>query len=434
VEEILKRAKRVASEAEVYEVSYEETPVVFEANRLKQLQTSQGTTVALRLIREGRLGFATASGEVDPQKLVDMAVETSRFGTPARFRFPDPDAYPPIEVWDAEVEKVSLEAMTGLGESLIAQVRGHAPELVCQCHIIRAVATRRLLNSQGGHAVYKRSVFSVELTGTLVRDTDMLFVSDVQSSCHPIQEVAGMAQTIREQLELSRRQARVSSGQMPVIFTPRGVASALIMPLTLAINGKVVLQGASPLANRLGEVVFDERLSLRDDATIPFRPHSRPCDDEGTPSRPIVLVERGMPAGFLYDLQTAAQAGASSTGSGLRSGGGMPSPSASALVLEEGEAGFHDMVRDMKEGLVVEQLMGAGQGNVLGGEFSGNVLLGYKVERGEIVGRVKDTMVSGNIYKALREIIAVGDRASWVGGALLAPHIYCARLAVATKG
>jgi PmbA protein len=51
--------------------------------------------------------------------------------------------------------------------------------------------------------------------------------------------------------------------------------------------------------------------------------------------------------------------------------------------------------------------MGAEQGNILGGDFSGNVLLGYKVENGKIVGRVKDTMVSGNIYQLLKHLPAV---------------------------
>jgi PmbA protein len=112
----------------------------------------------------------------------------------------------------------------------------------------------------------------------------------------------------------------------------------------------------------------------------------------------------------------------------------MPSPSVSALIIEGGDTPFEEMVRDIKEGLVVEQLIGAQQGNVLGGEFSGNVLLGYKVERGEIVGRVKDTMVSGNIYHALKELTAVGNETKWVGGILRTPAIYCPRLAVASKG
>jgi len=81
----------------------------------------------------------------------------------------------------------------------------------------------------------------------------------------------------------------------------------------------------------------------------------------------------------------------------------------------------------------VEQLIGAEQGNLLNGDFSGNVLLGYKVVNGNIVGRVKNTMVSGNVYRVLKEIIGVGNEARWVDGVFLVPHLYCPLLSVATK-
>ena len=111
----------------------------------------------------------------------------------------------------------------------------------------------------------------------------------------------------------------------------------------------------------------------------------------------------------------------------------MPAPSISAMVFEQGDTRFEDMLRDLKEGIVIEELIGAGQGNVLGGDFSGNVLLGYKVENGEIVGRVKDTMISGNIYEALKELIAVGQEAKWVGSSFKTPAIYLAGLSVVSK-
>lgn len=136
---------------------------------------------------------------------------------------------------------------------------------------------------------------------------------------------------------------------------------------------------------------------------------------------------------FLYDLQTAGMAGVQSTGSADRVGASLPAPSTSNLVVEAGGVSLADMVRDVKEGLLVEQLMGASQTNVLGGDFSGNVLLGYKIEKGEIVGRVKDTVVSGNVYQALKRIDAVGSEARWVGS-VFAPPIMCARLAVGSKG
>jgi len=91
------------------------------------------------------------------------------------------------------------------------------------------------------------------------------------------------------------------------------------------------------------------------------------------------------------------------------------------------------MVSDIKEGLVIELLMGAEQGNILGGDFSGNVLLGYKVESGKIVGRVKNTMVSGNVYQLLKQITAIGSEARWVSSAVNTPPIYCPSLSVASK-
>jgi PmbA protein len=200
-----------------------------------------------------------------------------------------------------------------------------------------------------------------------------------------------------------------------------------------AFNGKLVLQGASPIGNKLGQPVFDEKLWLWDDPTIAYRPGSRPCDDEGVPSRRTPLIEQGTIVNFLYDLQTAALARTQSTGNGSRNRGGLPTPSPSAFIVAPGSTTLDEMVRDMKEGLVIEHLMGAEQGNILGGDFSGNVLLGYKVENGKIVGRVKDTMVSGNVYQVLKQIIAIGNEPKWVGGFLSTPHLYCPSLSVASK-
>jgi PmbA protein len=135
---------------------------------------------------------------------------------------------------------------------------------------------------------------------------------------------------------------------------------------------------------------------------------------------------------FLYDLQTAALAGKRSTGNGER-GRGLPAPSPTAFVIAPGKTSFEEMVSDIREGLVIEELMGAEQGNILGGDFSGNVLLGYKIENGKIVGRVKDTMVSGNIYSLLKEITAIGRDARWVGGFVNTPSLYFPCISVASK-
>jgi len=272
------------------------------------------------------------------------------------------------------------------------------------------------------------------MESSLIEDTDMPFVGESQISCHPLLDTRAITDAVLLQIELAKNQAPVSSKTMPVIFTPTGVASALMMPLMSAFNGKTVLEGASPVANKLGEKVFDEKLCLYDDPLVAYRPSSFPCDDEGVPGERTPLIEKGTVASFLYDLQTAAQAGTRSTGNGGRSRGGQPSPSPSAFTISPGSTAFDEMVKNLKEGLIIEYLMGAEQGNVLGGDFSGNVLLGYKVENGEITGRVKNTMLSGNIYQALKQITAIGKESKWVGGFLQTPHICCPGLSVASKG
>lgn len=434
MEEILARAKKEVQEAEVYQVSSEETEVRFEANRLKQLQTNQSTSVALRVVKNGRTGYATASRVSDGAQLVKDAVETAEFGSEAKFQLPGQEKYPKVAVFDPAVGEVPIKEMVGLGEAMIAAIAKHTPGIMCEGGVSRGVVNVRLMNSRGGTAEYRKSFFTMSLEGNLVTGQDMLFVGESDSSCHPIPDPQKVIDTVTRQLDLAKNRAKAPTKTLPVIFTPDGVAGALILPLLSAFNGKIVLEGASPLGQKLGQAAFDKHFSLTDNPTIAYRPGSRPCDDEGVPSQRTPLIEKGVVKAFLYDLQTAALAGKKSTGNGSRGRGGLPAPAASALVIEPGQTTFDAMVQDIKEGLVVEQLMGAEQGNILGGDFSGNVLLGYKIENGKIVGRVKDTMVSGNVYKILKDIAAIGSEARWVGGFCQTPPFYCKGLAVSSKG
>ncbi len=450
--EVLRSAQKVSEQAEVFSASVQATTIQFEANELKQVQTRESSSTALRIFKQGRIGFAVATGiggageKSSPssalsrqgrgtlEDLVDMAVETSQFGGPANFQFPCSQDYSKVNVFDPKTGKVAMEKMVVMGKELIARIKRHTPDILCDVQITKGTSSISLVNSQGGEGGYDRSFFVLSLEGMLVRDTDILWVGDSASSCRPnLVGIDSLADNVIWQLDMARRTAAVSTKLLPIIFTPHGVASVLLSPLVLAFNGKTVLEGASPLKDKLGRQVFDKRLSLWDDATAAYRVGSYPFDDEGVPGQRLSLVANGVVTNFLYDLQTAALAGVHSTGNGRRAGG-LPGPAVSSLVVEEGDVSFQAMVEDMKEGLIVEDVIGAEQGNILGGDFGANVLLGYKVENGEIVGRVKDTMVAGNIYQVLKELVEVGDDVRWVGGMLKTPSLYCSGVSVTTKG
>ncbi|MBU4349801.1 TldD/PmbA family protein, partial [bacterium] len=170
------------------------------------------------------------------------------------------------------------------------------------------------------------------------------------------------------------------------------------------------------------------------DGTIDFAAGSAPFDDEGVEMKRIPLVKKGKIKNFYYDLQTAGMAGVESTGNGLRAGlQSEPVPGISNLVMGEGKVSLKEMIKDIKEGIIIDQVLGLGQGNIISGAFSNNVQLGYKIEKGKIVGRVKDVMIAGNAIEELKNIAALGDKAKWMEGKYKFPHIYLKSLSVSAK-
>ncbi|MHC4480953.1 MAG: PmbA/TldA family metallopeptidase, partial [Planctomycetota bacterium] len=82
-ERVLEAACRRFGQAEVCEESAESIAVSFEDNRLKEISTRQVRGVGLRVICEGRIGFASTTDLRDPSRLVEMAAASARFGDEA---------------------------------------------------------------------------------------------------------------------------------------------------------------------------------------------------------------------------------------------------------------------------------------------------------------------------------------------------------------
>jgi len=186
MENILAQAKKIAEEAEVFMVSSEETNVQFEANRLKHVQSRQGSSVALRITRQGRIGYATSTDLADSQNLVNMAEETAQFGMKAEFEFPPLSSYPQIEIYDSEVGSVSIDEMIRIGEGLISTVKSHTPEIICEGGVSRAVTSVRIINSRGGQAgklAWKMQ--ALRLRGSVSSNRDGDFGCEPFCACRP---------------------------------------------------------------------------------------------------------------------------------------------------------------------------------------------------------------------------------------------------------
>jgi PmbA protein len=436
-ESLLNAAATKFDQVEVYRIESESHPVSFESNKLKEIMRRDTSGVALRVIDDGRVGFTSTTNVAREGELVDLAATLVPFGAKAEFSFPAPTEYPTVDIVDAAVPQVSQQSMIDTGQGVIERLMDEWPDLLCDARLGWATGKGRIMNSAGIDEEYDQTSYYCSLGAQLIRGTDMLNVWAGYGSSHLFgdDELDRLVQTVRRSLRWSKETAlaTANTGDLPVIFTPRGVGATLLHPLLSGFDGKNVANGSSPLGERWGEKIVDERISIYDNPLISGASGSRPFDDEGVASRRLGLIENGVAGGPLLDLQTAGQIGKTSTGAAGRGIASTPSPSSSIIDIAAGDTHFDDMIAGIKEGLVIEELLGAGQGNELGGDFRANVSLGYKIENGEIVGRVKDTMISGNVYKVLSQVEHVGDSSDWVFGSMRSPALQCLGVEVAAK-
>jgi PmbA protein len=406
-EQLLDRAAKSGAEAaEVYQARSLSRPVFFEANRLKQLESGQTEGTALRLWRNGCPGLAVAYGSVEPQALVERALALSQLNEPEPIEVGSnfKPTYPDLGI------AVPVEQLVEWGKHTLALIRDAYPEVLVSSEWDSEVETTRLVNSQGLDCFHTDTTLSCYLSVEWIRGDDFLSVSDGQTqrdSLHP--EI--IAQQVLQRLGWAHENVSSPHGRIPVLFTSKA-ADMLWGTVQAALNGKRVLEKASPWAERIGTPVMAPAFTLFQDPEA--GPFSCPFDDEGTPTQLLVFIQDGILQQFYGDRTVGRQLGKGLTGNGFRPGlGSYPTPGLFNLLIQPGNNSLSDLITQLGDGLIVDQMLGGG--GSISGDFSINVDLGYQVKNGRVVGRVKDTMVAGNVYTALKQLVALGDDADWNG-------------------
>jgi PmbA protein len=437
---LLEKVSHQCEEAELYEVRGVSMPVRFAAGTLESVKSVESVGRALRVIKNGRLGFSTTTDLTDDITLVENALQSAQLGGLAGFSLPGRRQSPAVLCFDAEVEQLTESELITMGEKAAARLASYDPQLHVEISLSTEVEEVRLLNTHGLEVREQRTSLSVGIDAARVREGDILIVSDSDVSRRR-KDVSPMAMVERliERLGWSEKTTTVQSKTMPVVFYPRG-AIVLLLPLMAGLSGRNVSMGSSPLRDKLGQEVFASQFTLLDDGRLDYAARSATYDDEGTPTSRKALIEDGVVRQFMYNLKTAGQVGAQPTGNGFKSGffgGGFsdqPGIAPCTWCVRAGERSLSAILGRLPEALLVEQVIGLGQGNVTAGEFSNNVSLGFLARRGEIVGRVKNTMIAGNVYYLLRErLIALSDRAEWAYGVIRAPAIALDGVSVASS-
>jgi PmbA protein len=430
IERIIERAARRGASAEVFLAERGESEVAFEAGKLKSVEQKHRLGVGLRVIYEGRLGFSSASDENRLDEMVDAALAAARFGKEAGFTFPGQSPPTTDAPFDPALASYGTEEAIREGRRAVDFLREGCPNGLTDVSITASVADLHIANTSGLDVAWRSTEFHHAVTTVIVEGDSILWISEGGRYGTLDVRTDEYVRTIADLARKSRTGAPKLSGRLPCIFVAHELPN-LLKSVELGVNGRRLVKGDSPLIGREGNRLLGS-VSIADDPLLPGAPGSRPYDDEGSPSRKTVLFENGLFRSFLFDLDTASQAGRATTANALRGALTPPSVGISNLVVSTGDSDLERMIGQLDDGVVVYGVLGGGQSNLLAGDFALNIMLGFSIHHGEVCGRLTDTMVSGNVYEAFSSISAMGSVARPIGS-IFTPDILFSELTVSGR-
>ena len=290
-----------------------------------------------------------------------------------------------------------------------------AVDLAKRCEAAAFAASRKIRNSEGATVSAQQTQFvfanSLGFTGGFPGSRHWL-------SCAVIAEEKGLMQRddwysasrvpgkIAEPKALGRyagqRAAarlgarKISTRQAPVLFEAP-LAAGLLGHFLSAVNGGNLYRKTSFLLDSLGKPVFSPLVTIEERPLERQGMASSAFDEEGVATQERAIVRDGVLEGYFLGTYAARKLGMRSTGSA----GGHHN-----LVVKTGKLDFRAMLREMKRGLLVTELLGQGV-NLVTGDYSRGAA-GYWVENGEIAYPVEEITIAGNLKEMFRQIAAIG--------------------------
>jgi PmbA protein len=382
------------------------------------LQFEESRGVGVRLIAEGRLGYAYAA---DPsadevRACVARARENAALTEPDEFNVL-PAAEPPAaipELFRADSADVTTEAKVQMALDLERRLVTSDPRVtkVDLAQVGDAVSRVAIASTNGVDAEYARTDAWVVAVALAVEgdETQTGFSYRIARAVDEL----GPDEIADEAIDRSVRMlgaTKPPTAKVPIVLD-QFAATDFLGVLASALNAENVLKGRSLFADMVGDQVGSELFTLVDDGTILDGPGAAPFDGEGVPSGRTELFTAGTLNGFLHDTYTAARMGRGqrSTGNGKRgSYKGSPGVGTSNFYLDNGSTPFDELLRRADGGVLIAEVTGVHSGaNPISGEFSVGAT-GLRIDGGALGEPLREMTIASTLPEMLAGISGVGD-------------------------
>jgi len=415
--DVLRRAtEQGATEADGYLVEERQFSAQVRLGQVETVVHSRDQRLALRVF-VGRASASASTSDLSRDSLERVVDEATAL---ARVTAEDPHAgLPDPSELIAAVPELELEDTTGGEPEPEAKIA-----LAREAEAAALASDPRIANSEGAEYWDRRARYAYATSHGFARGYATsafgLSVSPVASENGEMQRdywytAARHRAALEAPAAIGRTAARralrrlgarkVKTVEVPVIFDP-DTAATLVRAVASAVSGPSLYRRASFLLDRLGKRIAAPNVTIVDDGLIPRALGSRPFDGEGLATRRTVVVGEGTLESYLLDSYSARKLGLRSTHHASRDGSGV-GVSTTNLVLQPGTASPESLIRSVKNGFYVTELIGFGINGVTG-DFSKGAA-GLWIDNGELTYPVAEVTVAGNLLEMLGAVEGVGN-------------------------
>ncbi len=419
---VLNRAANEAGQAEIFSLESGSLSIGFRNGVLREMEESQDSGFCLRIIKDGRIAQVTTSNMDMAMNTVNQALDLLPYGEQVTFSFPGASSLPEMKTGSAPNR--DLDHMVHQSRVIIDRVRKADPTLVASAGSDIVTIRVGIMNSNGVDAHYERNTQTVSSVAILAEEGNILTTYRFYMGQEGCSDPEKLAEDVIELVSMGRKNVPFEGGTIPILFTPHAMAD-IFAAFGAGISGSAVAKGMSPLTGKIGQLVLNEKISIVDDGLYPLATGSQIVDDEGIPCRQTYLVENGILKNYLLDLSSAAKLNMKPTGNGFRytpliknrSYAAIPGPAFTNLFLPPGSRSSRDILSSAPKMLLIDQLTGVLLGNLINGDWSGNIEYGILFENGKPSGRIKNAMTGSNFYTMFKNnYCESSSEREWVSG------------------
>lgn len=315
----------------------------------------ENAVVRLLVVRDGKIGSA-ATNRVTGDGLAALAARAQEIADgsspdPSFAGLAPPAEVPVIEGYDERTAELPPEEQASLARAALAAAEGFG----LYGYVTSGAAETATAATTGLRASQRTTDATVLVIAAVDGASGY---ADATSWKVGELEPDAVAQEAVRKASSTRGATTIEPARYRAVLEPYAVAELLEYFARDTFNALGFLEQRSYVVERIGERVFDEKISIADDALDP-RGLPKAFDFEGVPKQPVQLVEDGVARGVVWDRATAARAGGGreSTGHALapeyRQYGAIPF----ALVLSGGDAGStEELAERVGDGIYVTRL------------------------------------------------------------------------------